>query len=92
MFPVRLFHDAFHGEPVAKAYVFGSFARGEERPESDLDILIELSEPIGLYRLVSIQLKLENVFHRSVDLVTTTGLHPSLRPQVEKERRLIYER
>lgn len=92
MLSTQAIHEAFADEPVKRAYVFGSFARGEEQPESDVDILIELSQPIGLYRLVAIQLKLENAFHRTVDLVTTTGLHSSIRYQVEKERKLIYER
>lgn len=56
-------------EGATKAGIFGSFARGEEKKNSDVDILVELPSNVSLLGMVGLQTKLENVLGRSVDLV-----------------------
>lgn len=77
---------------VKELSVFGSSARGEMRPESDLDIMEEF-EPgvrIGLIKFESLVDELESLAGRRVDLVTKRGLRPWVRPEVLKEARVIY--
>lgn len=83
----------FSNKPVLKAYIFGSVANGFDKAESDVDILVDLdySEKIGL-RFIQMKLDLEKILHRKVDLVSSKGLSPYLKPLIEKEKQLIYER
>jgi predicted nucleotidyltransferase len=83
----------FENKPVLKAYIFGSVAKNEENEDSDLDILVDLdySQKIGLF-FIQMQLDLEKLLHRKVDLVSSNGLSPFIKPQIENEKRLIYER
>ncbi|MBM4059894.1 MAG: nucleotidyltransferase family protein [Planctomycetes bacterium] len=64
---------------VGSLYVFGSVARGEARPDSDIDFLVEFARPTGLLGLTRLRLWLEQVFQRPVDLGTKDGLRPSIR-------------
>lgn len=73
---------------VVKIGVFGSYARGEQKETSDIDILIELSKPIGL-EFLDIKYYLEEKLGISVDLVTKNSLKPQLRDQILEE--VIYQ-
>lgn len=83
----------FADKPVKRAYLFGSFARGDADDRSDVDILVELdySQKIGL-KFLSMQIALEEMLNRKVDFVTERSLEAFMRPFVEKERMLLYER
>jgi len=83
----------FAGQPVKQAYLFGSFARGVADERSDVDILVELdhSKPIGLH-FVQMGLDLEALLSRPVDLVTTKGLSPYVKPYVDRDKQLIHAR
>ena len=85
--------EYFKTQPVLKAWLFGSFARGEETPESDVDILIVLdkSQPVGL-TFFGMYEDLIQVLGRDVDLVTERSLADFARNSVEQDRQLIYER
>lgn len=77
---------------VKELSVFGSAVRGEMRPESDIDIMVEF-EPgvrVGLIQFESLVEELEQLAGRSVDLVTKRGLKPWIRPHVLKDARVIY--
>lgn len=65
--------------------VFGSVARGEARPDSDVDLLVSLQEPVGLIRLARLQRQLSEWLGCKVDLVTPGGLHPALRDGILAE-------
>jgi len=86
--------EYFKTQPVLKAWLFGSFSRGEERPDSDVDILIMLDQEahVGLFKLSGMHLDLQDLLQKNVDLVTDKGLMPFARPSVERDRELIYER
>jgi predicted nucleotidyltransferase len=77
---------------VRELSLFGSAARGEMGPESDIDIMVEF-EPglrIGLIKFESLVEDLESLAGRKVDLVTKRGLKPWVRPNVLKDARVIY--
>ena len=83
----------FKTQPVLKAWLFGSFARGEETPSSDVDILVALdpSKPIGL-RFFGMWGDLERLLGRDVDLVTEGSLKPFAQDSANRDKILIYER
>ena len=77
---------------VKELSLFGSAARGEMRPESDIDLMVEF-EPglrIGLFKFESLVEELELLAGRRVDLVTKRGLKPWIRPTVLKDAQVIY--
>jgi len=69
---------------VKEIGIFGSYARGEESAESDIDILVEFSEPIG-WEFVDVKEFLEEILGREVDLVTVKALKPQIRERIMKE-------
>ncbi len=77
---------------VRELSVFGSAARGEARPESDVDLLVVFDEgaQIGLLLLAALQRELSRLFARPVDLVPKDGLKPGLREEVLSEAEVLY--
>ena len=75
---------------VKRAYIFGSVARGEENPQSDLDMLLVFERPVGLLAIARIERELSERLGRTVEVVTEGALSPLLRAIVEKERVLVY--
>jgi predicted nucleotidyltransferase len=67
--------------------LFGSVARGEERPDSDVDLLIDLSQDRGFGDYLGLAEELEALLHRRVDLVLSRSLSPHFRPFIEAEAR-----
>ena len=70
---------------VEELLVFGSVARGEARPDSDVDLMVRFSRPTGVFTLVHLKDCLESIIGRPVDLVTEAGLRPWMRDSVRKE-------
>ena len=69
---------------VREIGIFGSFARGEEHDDSDLDLLVEFSEPVG-WEFIDLKEYLEEIFDREVDLVTKNALKPQMRNRILRE-------
>ena len=67
--------------------VFGSVARGEDTPESDIDFLVDLEKGRSLFDLGGALIKLQDLLGRKVDIVTERGLHWYLRDKILKEAR-----
>ena len=65
--------------------LFGSFARDEGREDSDVDLLVEFSRPIGLFEFVRMQRQLGELLGHRVDLVTPAALKPQLRDRILRE-------
>ena len=84
----------FQEQPISKAWIFGSFSRGEETVESDIDIMVSFlpDAKVGLFKFYQIKEDLENLTGRSIDLVTETSLMPFAIESVMADRKLIYER
>ncbi len=70
---------------VRSLSLFGSVARGEDRPESDIDLLVEFNRPTSLFELFAIRRRLEDILGRRVDLVPRDGLKPRIRDAVLRE-------
>ena len=69
---------------VQRAGVFGSFARGEQTPTSDVDLLIEPDAKATLFTLARIEMALEDILGRPVDLITFNALETSARPRLRE--------
>ncbi len=73
-----------HG--VVRASVFGSFARGVEREDSDVDLLVEFEPGRSLLDLIRLREELNELLGRDVDVATPASLHPLLRDAIMAER------
>lgn len=84
----------FATQPIKKAWLFGSCARGEDRADSDIDILVEYndSDSISLMTISRIINTLSKQLNRKIDLVEEGCLLPFAKMSVEKDKQLIYER
>ena len=85
--------EYFKTQPVVKAWLFGSFARGEETPLSDVDIIVQFDEGgVSLLKHAAMICELEKILDRSVDIVPEKMLRPRVRESVNHDKKLIYER
>ena len=89
---IDMIREYFRTQPVLRAWLFGSFARGEETPDSDIDILVDLdySKPVGL-EFVQVQLDLMELLRKPIDLVSSRGLSKYIKPYIDKDKVLLYE-
>ena len=74
---------------VKRAALFGSFVRGEQREDSDIDILVEFKDGKSLLDLAGLKIELEEALGRKVDVLTYNSLHPLLRDKILQEQKVI---
>ena len=91
---IQLIADYFKTQPVLKAWLFGSFARGEETEDSDLDILVEYDKNarISLLTISHMMGELEKSTGRRIDLIEDGCLLPFAVESANRDKVLIYER
>lgn len=82
--PILRNHD------VEFAGVFGSFARGETRPASDIDFVIRYAVPKGLFDLVGLAQELSDTLDRKVDIVSEKAVHPYLKKNIVSDLQIMY--
>lgn len=75
---------------VASLALFGSTARNEAGPQSDLDLVVEFARPVGLFDFVRLNDRLEAMVGARVDLTLRSTLQPALRPIIEGEAVLVF--
>jgi hypothetical protein len=78
-----------HG--ATRLRLFGSAARGEERPDSDIDIIVDFEGPVGFLKLIRFENALSEFFGRPVDLLTEPGLSPFIRDSVLASASVIFD-
>lgn len=71
---------------VRRASIFGSYARGEARKRSDVDILIDAPRGMGLFELVGLEQKLEEALEKKVQVGTYNGLKERVREEIMQEQ------
>jgi hypothetical protein len=78
---------ALRARGVMHAALFGSVARGEQRPDSDIDIMVEIAPdaPVGVFEYVGIVHLIDDMFPMRVDVVDREGLKPYVRPHAERD-------
>lgn len=82
--PVLERHD------VKKAAIFGSFARGENKDKSDIDLLVDFKTRKSLLDMAGLKGELEQELERNVDLLTYQAVHPYIRENINKDALEIY--
>jgi len=70
---------------VKKIGLFGSYSRGEQNKNSDVDILVKINDSEGLFKLIRLKRKLETALNKKVDLIEYEYLHPLIKKQALKE-------
>lgn len=91
---IRKITEYFKSQPVIRAWLFGSYSRGEENAESDIDILVDYdkSSKLSLLKVCSMMIDLEDILGKRVDLVENGRLKDFAQASVNKDKILIYER
>ena len=87
--------EYFATQPVTKVWLFGSYTRGEQREDSDVDILVEFDRKnakVGLLKYAAIIVDLEKILNCNVDLVENGALMPWAEETDNHDKKLIYER
>lgn len=69
--------------------IFGSYARGEQTNESDIDVLVEFSKPVGFFHLVRLEDFLSSLLGRKIDLVTKNALKPAIKDEILNQVKMI---
>jgi predicted nucleotidyltransferase len=82
----------FKSQPVSKAYLFGSYARGEQDEKSDIDLLVELESKTNLFTFIKMKNELEALLQKPVDLVSSKAVSKFISPFIEKDKILVYEK
>ncbi len=77
---------------IRKAWIYGSFARGDDRPGSDIDIAIEADDSFSYFDLAEIQHQIEQAVNRNVDIGFMDSFKPHIRMHVEQDLKLVCER
>ena len=90
----QIIADYFKTQPVLKAWLFGSYARGEQTSDSDVDLLVEFdhSSPIGLFAYARMWRELQERLGLNVDLVEEGTLRPFAVDSANRDKKLVYER
>jgi predicted nucleotidyltransferase len=74
---------------VTRSSIFGSYVRGENREDSDIDLLVEVPRGTGLFAFVRLKRNLEKVLKKKVDLVTYKSIDPTLHDRILSEQQRI---
>jgi predicted nucleotidyltransferase len=90
-FKIETIKEYFKAKPVLKAYLFGSYVRGEADDQSDIDIIVELdyTQKIGL-QFIQMKLDLEKLLQSKVDIVSSQAVSKHLKLTIDQEKQLIY--
>lgn len=91
-FDIEMLNKFFKDQPVRKAYLFGSYVRGDYKSDSDVDFLVELEKSVDLFRFIKIKLQLEALLQKAVDLISVKGVSERIKPTIDSEKVLIYEK
>jgi uncharacterized protein len=81
----KAIHDLAAQYKLSRVGIFGSYARGEAKPNSDLDILIDFDHRINLLELIGLEQELSAKLGVKVDLVTARSVHPTLKKHIHKD-------
>lgn len=95
---IEFFADTKAVEAFCKQYdiaylaVFGSCARGQEKPDSDIDVLVEFKQPVTYFDLLTAEQELSRKVKKKVDLVTKRAISSRIRPYIEHDLIAFYEK
>ncbi len=91
----QVVQEYFKDKPVNKVYLFGSYARGDAKEDSDVDLIVEIDDSkkrLSLFDFIGLRLGIENSLNKKVDLVESHLFFPRIKMQAEKEKLIMYHR
>lgn len=77
---------------ITYAALFGSFARGEETEKSDIDLMVKLGKPMGMFKYMELIEGLESSLNRKIDIVTDKSINKHIKPYILPDLKTIYEK
>lgn len=86
----RVVFEVMKKNQVKKAAIFGSYARGDARIDSDVDFVVELKEGKTLLDLAGLKIDLQEALNKNVDVITYKSIYPAMRERILKEEKRIY--
>ncbi len=92
---LELIRKFFADKPVKRAYLFGSYARGDASEKSDIDIIVDLDYENGgadYSNFMNMKRSISELLKNKVDLLSSNGISKFIKPYIEKDKRLVYER
>lgn len=91
---IQVINQYFATQPVTKVWLFGSYSRGEQREDSDIDLLVSFDKEahVGLIKFSGMKYELEDLLKKNVDLVADGSLKPFAVESANRDKILIYER
>lgn len=90
LFTTQKSKDICREQGISYLGLFGSYARGDNKVDSDVDLLVEFSRPTGYFGLLRAQRELGEYLGREVDLVTKGALSKRIFPYIEKDLKAVY--
>ena len=72
--------------------VFGSYARGDNTENSDIDLLVRFSKPVSFFTMMDVEDKFSTTLHKKIDLLTEEDISPLIKPYVDKDVTALYDR
>ena len=91
MIDKNVLNEFFRANGIREASLFGSTARGEDRPDSDIDLLVAFDSPKSLMTVVRLERELSQVVGRKVDLLTEESISPLIRERIAADLKVIHE-
>lgn len=88
---INLIIDTFKPLNPKKIGIFGSYSRGENSEESDIDILYHFHNSVGIFQLVKLKNQLEKLLNKKVDLVSENYIDERIKPLIYKDLKIVYE-
>lgn len=83
--------DIARSHGVTYLALFGSVARGEERPDSDVDLAVRFGRRVTLFDLVDLQLRFQKILARSVDLIPLDDIYSFMHDSLNRDRVVLYD-
>ena len=87
----KIITNYFSNKPVKKVMLFGSFSRGDEKSSSDIDLIINLEHPVGLFTIGKYISELETLTQRKIDIATQNSITPEFYDFIRKDLKVVYE-
>ncbi len=87
----QIIEDYFSNKPVKRVLLFGSFSRNEENNNSDIDLILNLDHPIGLFAIGRYIADLEKLTNRKIDIGTQNSLTPEFLNTIKDDLKIVYE-
>ena len=94
-YKINVLQNYFGSKPIKKAFLFGSYATGKATEHSDIDLMLEIDyaqQKVSMFDFISWKQELESLNIGSIDLVASDGVSKFFKPQIESEKKVLYER